>query len=141
MLKKIFTVLILVIFVSGCSKAKEVDNTEVESIPTANCGNKICEVFIDCPDKNCPPSEYPHTCPEDCKLTCTWSTYKTFCEPTYRNIAGDNMGINSHLTYILDNYGCETSLDCPFSHQCTEVKFNDPEITEGKICIINPLTE
>lgn len=140
MFKKLFIFLLFIFLLSGCRVKQGVFvKEELSTALITTCGNDICEVFVDCPEKNCPPSEYPHTCPEDCKLHCAWSTDDNFCTPKYISVKGDYLGIESHLSYILDNYSCQTSLDCPFSHLCTDVKFLDPSITEGRICIFNSL--
>lgn len=137
--KKIFIILFSVLILSACSKQNTQDNQEQITAPTTSCGNGICEVFVECPEKNCPPSEYPNTCPEDCKLSCAWTAQKTFCNPKYTNLKGEYIRLDSALSYIVENYSCNTSLDCPFSHKCTDVKFNDPSIEEARICIFNPL--
>lgn len=136
--KIIFLLLIAIVILPACSKKEERKNIfEKEDIVTT-CGNGICEVFTECPlDKNCPASELPTTCPQDCKLSCFWSPDGEYCYPKYTDKNLQNLEIDNHLNYILDKYGCETSLDCPFSHVCTDVKFLDDDYDGGRICIYN----
>ncbi|MFH1088708.1 MAG: hypothetical protein V1719_02605 [Patescibacteria group bacterium] len=152
-----------VFFTTGDDSTNTNSNSIASNVCKQECGNLICETFI---EALCG-SESVENCPSDCQYRCNWSD--EFCEVEKYHGNGDRINSVQHRIADMVYSGCENDDDCPDERKCTQVSYTiesesafpcaydiedvgignsdkvrsctDPVATEtrtGNICITNP---